>query len=125
MPGRSIAFPPRIGPDGRLAWSEGEQNIRESIRVILQTSPRERIMRPTFGCALRELLFEPNSLSTRRLLEERVRTALQRWEPRIRVQSVSAEADPKDPAAATVRIVYRVVATSVRESTSMTVMFEG
>lgn len=125
MPGRSIAFPPRIGPNGRLAWSEGEQNIRESIRIILQTSPRERIMRPTFGCGLRELLFEPNSLSTRRLLEERVRTALQRWEPRIRVQSVSAEADPKDSATAIVRIVYRVVATGVRESTTMTVMFEG
>jgi uncharacterized protein len=125
MPGRSIAFPPRIGPNGRLAWSDGEQNIRESIRIILQTRPQERLMRPTFGCGIRELLFEPNSLSTRRLLEERVRTALQQWEPRIRVQGVSAEADPDDPSAAIVRIVYRIVATGVREATSMRVTFEG
>ncbi len=125
MPGRSIAFPPRIGPNGRLAWSDGEQNIRESIRIILQTQPQERLMRPTFGCGLRQLLFEPNSLSTRRLLEDRIQTALQKWEPRIRVQSVTAEADPDDPSAATVQIVYRIVATSVRESTSMKVTFEG
>ncbi|NTV96894.1 MAG: TOBE domain-containing protein, partial [Thiobacillus sp.] len=35
--GRGISFPPRIGSDGRIAWSEGEQNVRESIRVILMT----------------------------------------------------------------------------------------
>lgn len=122
--GRSIAFPPRIGSDGRLAWSEGESNVRESIRIILQTSPGERIMRPSFGCGLRELLFEPNTVSTRRILEDRVRVALQRWEPRIRLQSVAADADPDDPRAAIIRIVYRLVATGVSESTSLTVQFE-
>ena len=38
--GRGISFPPRVGPDGRLAWSAGEQNIREAIRVILMTELR-------------------------------------------------------------------------------------
>ena len=33
--GRGIAFPPRIGPDGRLMWSAGPQNIREGIRIAL------------------------------------------------------------------------------------------
>jgi hypothetical protein len=122
--GRSIAFPPRIGSDGRLAWSDGEPNVRESIRIILQTSPGERIMRPSFGCGLRELLFEPNTVSTRRILEDRVRVALQRWEPRIRLQSVAADADPDDPRAAIIRIVYRLIATGVTESTSLTVQFE-
>jgi len=41
--GRGMSFPPRVGADGRVAWSEGEVNVRESIRIILMTEPRERI----------------------------------------------------------------------------------
>ena len=37
--GRGMSFPPRVGPDGRIAWSEGETNIRESIQIILLTEP--------------------------------------------------------------------------------------
>ena len=37
--GRGIAFPPRIGADGRWAWSEGEPNIREAIQVVVLTEP--------------------------------------------------------------------------------------
>ena len=33
--GRGISFPPRVGPDGRVAWSAGPYNIREMIRVVL------------------------------------------------------------------------------------------
>jgi uncharacterized protein len=107
--GRGIAFPPRIGADGRLAWSEGAQNVRESIRIILLTDLRERLMRPTFGGGLQALLFEPNTLATRRMLEERTRRALERWEPRIRLDRVTAEPDPDDPSATIVEIVYRIV----------------
>ena len=35
--GKGMAFPPRVGSDRRIAWSEGEDNIRESMRVILMT----------------------------------------------------------------------------------------
>ena len=41
--GQGIGFPPRVGTDGRLAWSAGTQNIRESIRIILMTTPGERV----------------------------------------------------------------------------------
>ena len=47
--GRGLAFPPRVGADGRLCWSAGEDNIRESIAVVLKTEPGERIALPTFG----------------------------------------------------------------------------
>ena len=47
--GRGISFPPRVGPDGRVAWSEGEVNVREAIRIILMTEPRERLRLPEFG----------------------------------------------------------------------------
>ena len=49
--GRGISFPPRVGPDGRVAWSEGEVNVREAIRIILLTEQHERLRLPTLAAA--------------------------------------------------------------------------
>lgn len=122
---KGISFPPRLGEDGRVAWSEGAENIRESIRVILSTEPGERLMLPQFGGGLRRFLFEPNTASTRRLIEERVTQALTLWEPRIRLESVTAEADPGDSRSVHVTIRYRLVSDGRRESTALTVRLGG
>src|SRR3954465_8368873 len=92
--GRGISFPPRVGADGRIAWSEGEENVRESIRVILMTEFRERVMAAEFGCGLAEMLFEPNTVATRHTIGERIARALAVWEPRVAVEDVSVEPDP-------------------------------
>ena len=88
--GRGISFPPRLGSDGRLAWSEGEENIREAIQIILLTRLEERVMLPRFGSGLDTFLFEPNTVATRHQITERIETALRRWEPRITVEEVAA-----------------------------------
>ena len=56
--GQGMAFPPRVGPDGRTAWSVGETNVHESIRIILSTDPGERLRLPAFGAGLRRFLEE-------------------------------------------------------------------
>jgi phage baseplate assembly protein W len=109
--GRGMAFPPHVGADGRIAWSEGEANIREAIEIVLRTEERERLNLPSFGAGLRRFLFEPNTVATRFQIEDRVTKALQQWEPRITVQSVEAEEDPRDPQSAVVTIRYQLVAT--------------
>jgi phage baseplate assembly protein W len=113
--GRGISFPPRIGADGRLAWSEGEENIRESIRVILLTEQQERLMLPAFGGGLSSYLFEPNIVSTRSLMAERIKKALAAWEPRISVESIQIEPDAQDAQVAIITITYQLVATQVLE----------
>ena len=119
--GRGISFPPRVGSDGRIAWSEGEENIREAIRIILLTEQRERLGLPGFGGGLRQFLFEPNTVSTRHSIQERISKALASWEPRIRIESVSVEADPSDPEAAIATITYKLVATQTLERVSLNV----
>lgn len=123
--GRGIAFPPRLGPDGRLAWSEGADNIREGIRIVLATELRERVMRPAFGTRLGALLFQPNVPATHRLIEEQAREALERWEPRIRLEGVSATASPDDPDAAVLTITYKLVATGAREQVNLSLQLGG
>lgn len=123
--GRSIAFPPRVGENGSVTWSEGAENVRESIQIILLTEPGERIMLPEFGAGLRTFLFEPNTVATRRLIEERITQALERWEPRIKLLSVSVEADAADPQAAVATIHYELLANRTEERVSLTLNLTG
>jgi phage baseplate assembly protein W len=123
--GRGIAFPPRVGGDGRVAWSEGELNVREAIRIILLTEQRERLMLPEFGGGLGPFLFEPNTVTTRHLIKDRIQKALAAWEPRIQVEAVSVEADPADPQGAVATITYKLIATQSRERVSLNVTLAG
>ena len=119
--GRGISFPPRIGADGRVVWSEGETNVRESIRVILMTEQPERLRAPSFGGSLGRFLFEPNTVTTRRLIQDRITKELAQWEPRIQVQSVDVEADADDPQGAVATITYKLIATQSVERVNVNV----
>jgi phage baseplate assembly protein W len=119
--GRGISFPPRVGPDGRVAWSEGETNVRESIRVILMTEQPERLRTPNFGGSLNRFLFEPNTVATRRSIQDRITKELGMWEPRIKVQSVNVDSDPDDPTAAIATITYKLIASQAVERVNVNV----
>jgi phage baseplate assembly protein W len=123
--GQGMAFPPRVQPDGSIAWSSGEDNIREAIRIVLMTEPGERLNLPSFGAGLGRFLFEPNTASTHTLIAERIQTALQRWEPRVRVEAVEVRADASDPQAAIATLTYRLVATQAQERVALSVSVAG
>lgn len=123
--GRGLAFPPHVGSDGRVAWSEGEQNVREAIQIILLTELNERLMLPEFGGSLGQFLFEPNNVTTRHLIQDRIGKALELWEPRLIVESVEVDEDPAEREAAVAVITYRLVATQSRERVSLNVKLAG
>ena len=62
----NIAFPLAFDGTGRTALADRDAHIRQMIEQLLFTEPGERVMRPTFGCALLQLVFAPNSPSRRR-----------------------------------------------------------
>ena len=123
--GKGISFPPRVGADGRVVWSEGETNIRESIKIILLTELGERLRLPQFGGGLNRFLFEPNTATTRQLIRDRITKALAQWEPRIAVESVAVDPDAQDVQAAIATIHYKLVATQVSERVSLSVTLGG
>jgi phage baseplate assembly protein W len=119
--GRSMAFPPRVGADGRFVWSEGETSIRESITVVLKTEPGERVGVPEFGAGLGRFLFEPNNSGTHARMQDAIVRALASWERRIEVESVDIAADRADAEIAQATITYRLVATAARERISLNI----
>jgi phage baseplate assembly protein W len=123
--GQGLSFPPRVGADGRLAWSEGEENVRESIRVILLTELGERLLRPDFGCGLRRFLFEPNTVTTRTLIREAIANAIRAREPRVAVEAVTVESDAEDARLVAVEILFRLVATQTAGRVGLTLQLEG
>jgi hypothetical protein len=120
-----MSFPPRVGPDGRIAWSEGEVNVREAIRIILLTEQHERLRLPEFGGSLNRFLFEPNTVTTRHLVQDRIEKELAQWEPRVQVEMVTVDLDEDDPQGAVATITYKLVATRVRERVSLNVTLGG
>ena len=125
LSGRGMSFPPRVGADGRIAWSVGEGNVRESIRIILLTEPGERIMRESFGGGLREFLMEPNTVTTRQLIIERITRVLERFEPRITLSEVTAEPDPETPTLIAVTIDFRLIASQEPGRMGLALQLEG
>jgi uncharacterized protein len=119
--GRGIKFPPAVGPDGRMRWSAGEENIREAIRIILMTEPGERLYLPEFGAGLGRFLFEPNTVGTRQKIQDRITGILGAWEPRIRLESVAVDPDPLDPHSVIAVIRYKLVATQAQDAISLNV----
>jgi phage baseplate assembly protein W len=70
-------------------------------------------------------LFEPNTTSTLRLIQEEIKRALSRWEPRIRLDDVIVQADFAEPRAVNITILYTLVATGQGERVSLTLATQG
>jgi phage baseplate assembly protein W len=94
--------------------AEYEASVNQAIQIILSTAPGERVMRPDFGCAIHELVFAPNSATTRGMAEHYVRDALLRWEPRIEVLDVRTMTSEARDEELWIGIDYRVRTTDNR-----------
>jgi uncharacterized protein len=110
--GRGWRFPVAVNRTGGIATSAQEENIRESIFIILGTAPGERIKRLDFGCDIHELVFAPNNPATAALAIHYCEEALRKWEPRIHKISVDAAAAHGEPNRLDIRISYVVRATN-------------
>ncbi|HTV91908.1 MAG TPA: GPW/gp25 family protein [Verrucomicrobiae bacterium] len=87
--GQGFNYPVSLNTSHGILMSSDLTNIEQSIYIILGTQFGERVMRPTFGCNLKSLVFAPNNAQTAALAKQYVTDGLQAWEPRITVQSVT------------------------------------
>ena len=112
--GQGWSFPLRPDAQGRLGYVSGDDNVHQSVRLLLLTRLGERVMRPDYGTAVPRLLFAPGSVQNLGLIESSIRSAVRDWEPRIDLDEVRAEQDLAAPERVTVSIAYRIRATNTR-----------
>ncbi len=109
--GAGWSFPPR--PDGRggIALVSDADKIAQAVWIILSTPIGQRVMRPTFGSRLHELVFAPSNPETLGLAELYVKEALEFWEPRIQLLEVQASLHAEQQNVLLIKIHYLVKAT--------------
>lgn len=114
--GAGLAFPVGVDQRGRFALARGANDIEQAIKIILLTPKGQRLMRPTFGCQIHDLIFAPNDATTAGLAEYYVREALTMWEPRITVVAIEVGPDPEVTERLLIAIQYEIKATHDRRS---------
>ena len=105
------AYPVVPSGDSDIAMSAYEEDVRQAVWIILDTTQGERVMRPDFGSGLHDLTFEPIHGATLALVRHRTEQALVTWEPRIDHIEVDVAADPPR-GRLDIRVDYRVRATN-------------
>lgn len=108
--GRGLSFPLRPGSTGALAMVEDTANIEEAIRLIVATAPGERPMRPEFGCRIHDHVFAPINEATIGTLAFEVERAIERWDPRVAVETVDVYADEDVEGLLYIAVAYRIKA---------------
>ncbi|WP_421795242.1 GPW/gp25 family protein [Haliscomenobacter sp.] len=92
--GRGWAFPPSFDAEiGGIQLVEAQEDIQQSIGILLSTALGERVMRPDFGCNLKVFQFEPMNSGFLAYMRDLVYKALVLHEPRIRVDNIQISSD--------------------------------
>jgi phage baseplate assembly protein W len=104
--GKGFRFPVSVNLNGGVSTSALEENVRQSIFVILGTAPGERINRPQFGCRIHDLMFAPNNPLTAARAEIYCEEAIYKYEPRVSKVTCAAQANPDEPNRLDIRIEY-------------------
>ena len=112
--GRGWKFPLKF-ENGSVAMSEAEEDVDESLRILLGTYPGERLMRPDYGCRLRDYCFRNYEESTIVQLDEEIRNAIDNFEPRVTVENTDYKMDDVNDILQII-VDYKVIATNSRRN---------
>ena len=106
--GSGLAFPLGVDQRGAIALISGETDIAQAIAIILSTAPGERPMRPEFGCAVHEHVFDLLDPAAFGAIETAVREAIERWEPRASVQAIDFDLDNRAEGRLDIVLTYEI-----------------
>lgn len=104
--GKGLRFPVSVNLNGGVSSSQLEENVRQSIFIILGTAPGERINRAHFGCQIHDLMFAPNNAFTSAAAEVYCEEAIYKFEPRVEKVTCRAKANIDEPNRLDIRIEY-------------------
>ena len=114
-----------ISPTGGIQMVSENDSVRQAILLLISTIPGERVMRPDYGCDLFRLIFSTNNNTTAGLAIHYVTQAINRWEPRVVIESLDAAAGTDDPSRLDIVLIYQLRATLRTETLQFSVNLAG
>ena len=106
--GTGISFPLGVDQRGSLALAYDALDVEQALWLILSTAPGERPMRPEFGCGAHDFVFDSIDGETIGQIDRAIRVALDRWEPRVDLESIAFDLDRSDEGVLVVELTYRL-----------------
>jgi len=92
--GTGWSFPPAFNKNSDamgVVMVSHEQDINESLCILLGTSPGERVMSPAYGCGLKKVVFENFDASVATALKDTIARAILFFEPRITLENIEVD----------------------------------
>lgn len=114
--GKGWRFPILPDAGGSLGYIGGDENVGQSLQLLLSTGWGERVMRARFGTNARRMVFAPGSKAHLKALEESIRDAVRDHEPRVRLVQVTVTPDPQEPERVEIEVGYTVRRSNTRSS---------
>ena len=92
-----------------------EESIKTSLYLLLTTTQGERIMELEYGCDLNSIMFKPLDLNLKTFISNNIKSAIQKWEPRVNVLDVEVANERNDPVIS-INVKYKILETDIVDS---------
>ncbi len=106
--GCGLVFPLGVDQRGAISLAQGETDVEQAIGIILATAPGERPMRPEFGCTVHDHVFDVLDAAAFGSIENAVREAIERWEPRASVLAVDFDLERQSEGCLGIVLTYEI-----------------
>lgn len=114
--GRGWAFPVTFHRESfQVNLVENEEDIRQSLIILLNTTIGERVLRPEYGANMEDLLFEALNVTTATMITNRIKRAILFHEPRVKVEEIDMRPDFQE-GRIEVLISYFIISTNNRQN---------
>jgi uncharacterized protein len=115
--GRGWAFPPGFSLESETSLMVSEEDdIHQSLIILLSTRLGERVMQPQYGCNLQTMMFEKVEKSTITFLRDSIESAILYHEPRIKLLDIQVGSEPDQNERIFIDIIYMIRATNTRSN---------
>ncbi|MBI3525618.1 MAG: GPW/gp25 family protein [Betaproteobacteria bacterium] len=115
--GSGWGFPPEFDKNTKsVRMVSGEEDIVESLLILMATAPGERVMQPAYGCGLKLLVFENITESILTAIKDTIQRAVLFFEPRINLENIEINEERAYEGVLLIKLVYTVRTTNSRSN---------
>lgn len=113
--GTGWSFPPEFDKGSRdVRLVSEEQDIRESLMILLATHPGERMMQPSYGCGLKAHVHDQITPGTVTLIRDTIERAVLFFEPRVKLNRIETDDSRQYEGILNLTLHYTVRSTNTR-----------